>query len=207
MFSKSALLVFAAAALGACTHTQVQSAGGTLAPVTPATARLLPAGSELMVRTNSKLSGKDSHVGEEFSATVTDNLVAENGQIAVPEGAMVYGHITGMREAPHAGDPSVIKVDFDRLVVNGRSRAFNAKVVKVESPSVSNQTLKAAGIGAVAGAALGAIISGGEFGGIATGGALGAAAGTVISLGTNREPELPEGSRMTLRTQQSVNLR
>jgi hypothetical protein len=206
MIHKSAMLVLAAAALGACATTKVQSAGGTLPEVTPATARLLPAGSELHVRTNSKLSGKD-HVGEEFSATVSENLVAQNGQIAVPEGAMVYGHITGLRDAPHAGDPSVIKVDFDRLVVNGRSRSFNASVTKVEAPVASNQTLKKAGIGAAAGAVLGAIITGGDFGGIATGGALGAAAGTVISLGTDREPELPEGTRMTLRTQQAVTLR
>ena len=138
---------------------------------------------------------------------MTDNLVAQNGQVAVPEGAMVYGHITGLKDAPHAGDPSVIKVDFDRIVVNGRSRSFNASVTKVEPPSLSNETLKKAGIGAAAGAVLGAIVTGGEFGGIATGGAIGAAAGTVISLGTDREPELPEGTRMTLRTQQAVTLR
>jgi hypothetical protein len=207
VFHKSAMLVLAAASLAACAKTKVQSAPGTLAAVTPATSRMLPVGSELMVRTNSKLSQKNSHVGEEFSATVRENLVAQNGQIAVPEGAMVYGHITGFREAPHAGDPSVIKLDFDRLVVNGRSRPFDASVTKVETPAVSNETLKKAGIGAAAGAVLGAIVTGGEFGGIATGGALGAAAGTVISLGTDREAELPEGTRMTLRTTHQVTLR
>lgn len=206
MLQKTATLVLVAASLAACARTKVQSAGGTLAPVTPATARMLPAGSELIVKTNSKI-GEHSHVGEEFSATVTENLVAQNGQVAVPEGAKVYGHITALKEAPHAGDPSVIKVDFDRLVVNGRSRAFNASVVKAEPPALSSETLKKAGIGAAAGAVLGAIITGGEFGGIATGGAIGAAAGTVISLGTDREPELPEGTKLTLRTQQAVNLR
>jgi hypothetical protein len=168
---------------------------------------MLPVGAELMVRTNSKLSGKD-HVGEEFSAKVTENLVAENGQVAVPEGAEVYGHITGIRESSNSDQPSVIKINFDRLVFDGRSRAFDASVTKVEAPSVSNETLKNAGIGAAAGALLGGIISGGEFGGIATGGALGAAAGTVISLGMNRgEAELPEGTRMTLRTNREVTLR
>jgi hypothetical protein len=207
MLHKTALLVLAAATLGACARTSVQSAGGTLSPVTPVSARMLPAGSELKVRTNAKLSGKDNHIGDEFTATVTDNLIAENGEITVPEGAIVYGHITGLRSAPNAGDPSVIKVDFDRLVVNGRSRPFDASVTKVDAPSLSNETLKKAGIGAAAGAVLGAIISGGELGGIATGGALGAAAGTVISLGMDREPVLPEGTRMMLRTQEAVNLR
>jgi hypothetical protein len=167
---------------------------------------MLPTGSELSVRTNAKLSGKHNNVGDEFSVTVTDNLVARNGEVAVPEGAVIYGYITALKEAPHAGDPSVIRVDFDRIAVNGRSRSFNASVTKVEAPTV-NETLKDAGIGAAAGAVLGAIISGGEFGGIATGGAIGAAAGTVISLGMDREPELPEGTRMMLRTTQAVTLR
>jgi outer membrane lipoprotein SlyB len=206
MLQRTATLVLVAAALAGCARTKVQTAGGTLAAVTPATARRLPAGAEFTVRTNSKLSEKN-HVGEEFSATVTENLMAENGQVAVPEGAMVYGHITALKNAPKAGDPSVIKVDFDRLVINGRSRSFNASVVKVEPPNLSNETLKKAGIGALAGGVLGAIITGGEFGGIATGGAIGAAAGTVISLGTDREPELPEGSKLTLRTQEAINLR
>jgi len=206
MFHKSATLVLAAATLAACTKTKVQSAPGTLAVVTPATARMLPAGSELRVRTNSKLNARD-HVGDEFSVTVTDNLIAQNGQVAVPEGARIYGHVTGYRSAPNIGDPSVIKLDFDRLTFDGRSRSYDASVTRVETPAVSNRTLKAAGIGAAAGAVLGAIVTGGEFGGIATGGALGAAAGTVISLGTDREPELPEGTRMTLRTSRNVSLR
>jgi hypothetical protein len=207
MLHRSAILVLAAASLAACARTHVQTAAGTVAPaITPANTRMLPVGAELIVKTDEKLNEKD-HVGQEFSATVTENLHAQNGQIAVPEGAKVYGHITALKEAPHAGDPSVIKVDFDRLVVNGRSRPFNASVVKVEPPNLSNETLKKAGIGAAAGAVLGAIITGGEFGGIAAGGAIGAAAGTVISLGTDREPELPEGTRLTLRTTEKVQLR
>lgn len=206
MFHKSATLVLAAATLAACAKTKVQSAPGTLVEVTPATARMLPAGSQLRVRLNSKLSGRD-HVGDEFSATVTDNLVAQNGQVAVPEGAKVYGHVTGYRLAPNSDDPSVIKLDFDRLAFDGRSHSYDASITSVETPAVSNRTLKAAGIGAAAGGVLGAIITGGAFGGIATGGVLGAAAGTVISLGTEREGELPEGTRMTLRTSRNVSLR
>jgi outer membrane lipoprotein SlyB len=77
----------------------------------------------------------------------------------------------------------------------------------VRPPALKNETLEKAGIGAVAGAALGAIISGAALDKILLGGALGAAAGTVISLGTDREPELPEGTRMVLRTTRSVALR
>src|SRR5690348_6693746 len=130
MLRKSALLLAVASGLGACARTNVSSAGGDVGGAIPATARMLPAGTELEVRTNSKLSGKHNQVGDEFAVTVRDNVVAQNGQIAVPEGAMVYGHITALQEAPHAGDPSLIRVDFNRIVINGRSRPFNAAVTK-----------------------------------------------------------------------------
>ncbi|HEY9228716.1 MAG TPA: hypothetical protein VIP11_18840 [Gemmatimonadaceae bacterium] len=207
MIRNTAILLAVASTLSACARTKVSSAAGEVGAVTPATARSLPVGAELEVKTNSKLSGKHNKVGDQFSVTVRDNLMAQNGQVAVPEGSMVYGHITALKEAPKAGDPSLIRVDFDRIVVNGRSRPFNAMVTKVSAPATSSETLKKAGIGAAAGAVLGAIVSGGDFGGIAAGGAIGAAAGTVISLGTDREPELPEGTKMTLRSTQAVTLR
>ena len=206
MFHKSATLVLVAASLAACAKTHVQTAAGTVAPaVIPANTRMLPVGSELIVKTNKEL-GEKEHVGEEFSATVTENLVARDGHIAVPEGAKVYGHVTALRGV-HGDEPAVIKLNFDRLEVNGRSRPFEASVVAVEMPSRTNETLKKAAIGAIAGGALGAFITGGAFGGIATGGAIGAAAGTLVSLGLDHEHELPEGTRMTLRTTEKVQLR
>jgi len=206
MFRKTMVVLTVASALGACTRTHVSTAAGEVAPAVPATGARLPVGTELEVRTDSKLTGKHNRVGDKFAMTVRENLKAQNGDIAVPEGSMVYGHITALKEAPNAGDPSLIKVDFDRLVVRGRSHPFNAQVTKV-STTTSNETLKKAGIGAAAGAVLGAIVSGGDFGGIALGGAIGAAAGTVISLGMDRDPELPEGTKMTIRATQAVTLR
>lgn len=207
MFQKLAFPLAVAALLGGCARTKVSSAGGDVGTAIPATAASLPVGTELSVRTNSKISGKHNNVGDRFAVTVRDNVVARNGQIAVPEGAIIYGHITALKDAPHAGDPSLIRVDFDRITMHGRSHPFNATVTKVSSPPASSETLKKAGIGAAAGAVLGAIVTGGEFGGIALGGALGAAAGTVISLGMDRDPELPEGTAMTLRATQMVKLR
>ena len=207
MFRKTAIVLTVASVLGACARTKVATAGGDIAPAVPATGRMLPIGTDIEVRTDSKLSSKHNKVGDQFAMTVRDEVKAQNGEIAVPEGAMIYGHITAFKDAPHAGDPSLIKMDFDRIVVNGRSHPFNATVVKVSTPAASNETLKKAGIGAAAGAVLGAIVSGGDFGGIAVGGALGAATGTVISLGTDREPELPEGTKMTLRATKAVTLR
>jgi hypothetical protein len=205
MFRKFAL-IGAAVAVGACARTKVQTAGGELATAVPPNAHTLSAGTMIEVKTNAKL-GKDNKVGDAFSARVDDAVIARNGQTVIPEGAMVYGHITGLRNAPKTGEASVIRLDFDRIAFNQHTYPFDATVTEVKPPSLSNETLKKAGIGAAAGAALGAIISGGDLDKLLIGGALGAAAGTVISLGTDREPELPAGTKLHLRTSRTVALR
>lgn len=206
MIRKLTLIAAAVASVG-CARTSVQSAAGELGSAVPPNARRLTVGTMIEVKTNSKLGSKQNKIGDAFSATVTDAVMAQNGQTVVPEGSMVYGHITGLRNAPHAGDPSVIRVDFDKIAIRGRTYPFDASVSEVRPPATSNETLKKAGIGAAIGGALGAIISGGDLDKLLVGGALGAAAGTVISLGTDREPELPAGTKLELRTSENVNLK
>jgi hypothetical protein len=113
-----------------------------LPTVTPPNASRLPVGTEIEVKTNQAL-GKDSRVGSEFSMRVDDPVKAQNGETAVPEGAMVYGHISGLN-MNH--DPAVIRLDFDKLVVNGKSHPFNAQVTQVKTPAMSNQTLKSVAV-------------------------------------------------------------
>jgi hypothetical protein len=96
--------------------------------------------------------------------------------------------------------------------VNGASNPFYAKVtatnLETRGADTRNETLKKAGVGAAAGAVLGAILSGGELDKILIGGAIGAAAGTVISLGAGDvEGVIPAGSTMQLQTTRTVALR
>ena len=73
---------------------------------------------------------------------------------------------------------------------------------------IGTKTLRKAGIGAAAGAALCGILSGGDLDKILIGGALGAAAGTVISLGMGDvEGVLPAGTTMKLQTTRIVGPR
>jgi hypothetical protein len=206
MIRKLTMIAVAAAALAGCSRTYVETAGGELGSAVPPNASRLTVGTVIEVKTTSKL-GSHNGVGDTFSARVDDGVMAQNGQTVVPEGSMVYGHVTGLQNAPKAGEPSVIRVDFDKIAIKGRTYPFNASVTEVKTPAMSNETLKKAGIGAAIGGALGAIISGGDLDKLLVGGAIGAAAGTVISLGTDREPELPEGTKLHLRTSQTVALR
>lgn len=207
------VIIGAAAVLSACArNAQVQSSG-EVAPATPTSRNYLPAGTTLNARLNESLGTTSSKEGDRFTATVSDPVVATNGATAVPAGAILYGHVTGLHSATLPTDQSVIRLDFDSLSFNGRSYPFDASISNVAvrneaTNPTTNSTVRGAVTGAAAGAVLGAIISGGDLGKIISGGLLGAAAGTVISLGTGgTQSVIPSGSTMTVRSTQGVQLR
>ena len=207
------VMIGAAAVLSACAqNAQVQSSG-EVAPATPANRNYLPAGTTMSVRLNESLGTVSSKEGDRFTGTLIDPVVATNGATAVPAGALVYGHVTGLHSATLPTEQSVIRLDFDSLSFNGRTYPFDASIsnvtVKNEATNpTTSSTVKGAVTGAAAGAVLGAIVSGGDLSKIISGGLLGAAAGTVISLGTGgTQAVIPAGSTMTVRSTTGVQLR
>ncbi|HEX6967019.1 MAG TPA: hypothetical protein VF166_14600 [Gemmatimonadaceae bacterium] len=199
-----------ALAAGACSRPAQVTSGGEVAPEAPTNANMVPVGTTLQAKLNTTLGTQQSRVGDQFTATVTQPVVAQNGATVIPEGAIVHGEITGLHASQNVGDQAAIKLNFDSLEINGQNYPFNAKVtatnLKTQGQS-KNETLKNAGVGAVAGAALGAILGGGNLSKVALGGVLGAAAGTAISLGMGDvQAVLPAGSELTLQSTQEVAL-
>lgn len=197
---------------GCARQTRIESTGDVAISPSVADSRVLPSGATLDVRLDREIGTKVSKVGDTFSATVENAIVASNGQTVVPAGSKVYGKVTGLDNSDHAGEPAAIKVDFERIEINGQSHPLSAKVtatnLQTRGGDTRNETLRKAGIGAAAGAVLGAVLSGGELSKILVGGALGAAAGTAISLGVGDvEGVLPAGTKMTLQTTSTVALR
>ena len=185
------------------------SASGDVAPAVPASANTLPAGSTMTARLDQSLGTKSNKVGDQFTATTTQAVMAQNGQTVVPSGATVYGHVTGLHSPTVTGEQAVIRLDFDSIAISGRRYPFKASINSVavagQTTGSTSATVKSAGVGAAAGAALGAVLSGGELDKIITGGLLGAAAGTVISLGRGDvEAVLPAGSTLTVRSTEAV---
>lgn len=198
----------AAAALGACASGTQVSSGGEVAPATPINSNWLPAGTTLTARLDNSLS-TNNHDGDGFTATVADNVYAQDGSVAVPSGAVLHGTVTGAHGAKVPGEQNVIRLNFDELRMNGRTYPFSASISNVSVQNQSGSAAKDAAIGAAAGGVLGAVLSGGELSKIVTGGLLGAAAGTVISMGTGNGTQavIPAGSTMTVRSNQTVNIR
>jgi hypothetical protein len=187
---------------------QVVSAGDVSSDVIPATANVLPIGTVLEVQLDQPISAADSRVDDRFTAHVTTPVVAQNGAVVVPAGALVDGRVTGIEPSRDPTRPALIRLDFEALRVGDRRYPFTASVERTAIPGRSNDDLKKKAVtGAAVGGALGAVL-GRDLKGIVIGGAIGAAAGSLISLGTDRvEARLPEGTRLTLRNDRQVALR
>jgi hypothetical protein len=209
-----ALVVTAFAVTACASSPRVETAGGEVSTptTTPVNARTLPAGATMDVTLDQQLGTQSSHVGDRFSATLVNPVIAQNGRTTIPAGARVWGHVTGVTPSNNATETAALVLDFDSLAFNGRSYPFDANItatnLQTQGRPSTSETLKNAAIGAAAGAALGAILSGADRDKILIGAGLGAVAGTAISLGTKGENGvLPAGSRMTVQTTQSVALR
>jgi len=198
-------------ALGACGGGEFENGPGpTVQPAPLPSANAIPRGTVMNVRLNETLKAERGEVGERFNATVITPLETTDGRTVVPAGSIVSGVVTGVDPSTREGDVAAIRVKFDRIQIRDRTYPFTADVIETR-PRVTrdeSRILERAGIGAAAGAVLGAIVTGGELEGILVGGALGAGAGTIIALGVGDvDPELDEGSVLTLRTTRNVQLR
>lgn len=179
--------------------------------VVPSNASALPAGTRLEVRLDQELGTRSSTVGDEFTATVRAPVIAQNGDVVVPEGAKVIGRVSGLQRSERAGQAAAIRLEFQRLTFDGRTYPFEARIIATELEergATREETLRDAAAGAAAGAVLGAVIGEGQLQNILLGGAIGAAAGTVISLGMGDvDAVLPAGTEMQVQATQLVALR
>lgn len=192
------------AMLASCRSADVVSTRtSTIQPApAPADARMLPASSLLTVELDNTLSTRTSRIGDRFTARVINPIVAQNGAVVVPRGAVVRGTVTGLDRSERMGDQALIRVNLETLEFNGRSHPLSAEIVDTEARlDYERRTGRSAATGAAAGAILGAVLSGAELDNILRGAVLGAGAGTVISLGIGDvDATLPSGTDMTLRT-------
>jgi hypothetical protein len=211
MYRSIALTLITICAAGACSRAPLVGASGDVAPATPVNRNVLPVGTTMTARFDESISTSNRE-GDRFTATVTDPVYAQNGAVAVPAGAVLSGHVTGVHSGSVVGDQSVIRLNFDELSMNGRTYPFDGSISNVtvkQSNGTTSSTAKDATMGAAAGAVLGAVLSGGDLSRIIGGGLLGAAAGTVISMGQGggARAEIPSGSTVTVRATQPVQIR
>lgn len=146
----------------------------TPAPPPPPQKVTIPAGTTLAVRLVDAIDSERNQTGETFRATLNSPLSAD-GEIAIPSGYDVEGHLVDVKSAGKFAGQSVVVMQLDRISVGGRSYSVQTDQYKREGSSRGKNTAAKVGAGAAIGAIIGGIAGGGKGAGIgaAAGGGLG----------------------------------
>ncbi len=162
----------------------------------------LPVGTMMTARLNNVISTRTHAEGDRFTAVVVDALRGGEGQILVPAGTEVRGHVATARASSDSREESVLVLAFDALVLDGRELPFRATVLDANvSGAAGASGARSAGTvatGAAAGAILGQIL-GRDTRSTVAGAAVGAVAGAGIAMTTrDGHAEVPEGTTLRL---------
>lgn len=152
----------------------VQVVPSTPPPPPPPQKVTIPAGTTLAVRLVDPIDSEKNQPGETFRATLNSPLAVE-GEIAIPAGYDVEGHLVDVKSAGKFAGQSVVILQLDRISVSGKSYSIQTDQYKRQGSSRGKNTAEKVGAGAAIGAIIGGIAGGGKGAGIgaAAGGGLG----------------------------------
>lgn len=148
----------------------VSSVPSTPPPPPPPRKVTIPAGTTLAVRLVDSIDSETSQQGQTFHATL-DSPLAVDGEVAIPSGYDVEGHLVEVKSAGKFAGQSVVALQLDRISAGGKYYSLQTDQYRRQGSSRGKNTAAKVGAGAGIGAIIGAIAGGGK------GAAIGAAAG------------------------------
>ena len=156
----------------------------------------LPEGASFALILDTAVSSATSKSGDLVVARLAED-VRVGEKVAVPAGTEVRGRVTAAAPSGHVKGLARLAFDFDTLVLKGRNHSIDTKAVDITARNTHQKDAATIGIGAGAGAIVGAIVDGKKGAGI--GALIGGATGTGVMLtNTGKEVELGAGTRVTV---------
>ena len=155
----------------------VQTAPPPPPPPPPPQKVTVPQGTVLSVRLVDPIDSEKNQAGDAFHATLNHPL-AINGDVVVPSGSEVQGHLVDVKSAGKFAGASLVVMQLDSISSGGQSYNIQTDQYKKQGSSRGKNTAEKTAVGAGVGALLGALIGGGK------GAAIGAAAGGGVGAGS-----------------------
>jgi len=182
-------------------------------PVVPATPPppvakkvTVPSGTSMAIRLLDPIDSEKAQPGETFRATL-DAPLPSDGDLAVPSGYDVKGHVEDVKSAGKFAGQSLLVLQLDSISVSGKLYGIEADPYRRQGSSRTKNTAEKVGAGAVIGAIIGGIAGGGKGAGIgaAAGGGVG---GGVQAAGKGQQIHLPSETvlNFTLRSPLTVTV-
>jgi hypothetical protein len=178
----------------------VQSAAAASQPAQPSSAPLqltVPAGTDLSIRVNQRISVKTSRTGDRFSGEVVEPVV-QGGTVVIPRGTPVSGRVDASHRRGHFKGSSILELRLTSMTLNGNQYGIDTHDNVRTKRGKGRRSSGFIGGMTGAGMLIGGIATGGV--GLAIGGAAGAGAGTLIAGTTgNRDIVIPAESIVRFR--------
>ena len=169
--------------------------------------RVVPAGTEVSVRTNETIESLTATEGRTYSATVARDIVDNNGTVLIPRGSDAQLVIRNVSQGGTVSGPE-LTLDVQSVTVGGRRYLVSTQDVQQgsqEGIGKNRRTAEMVGGGAALGTLLGAIAGGGK--GAVIGAIAGAAAGGAVQVLTKgKQISVPSETLLTFRLDQAVRL-
>jgi hypothetical protein len=137
---------------------------------------IIDQGTQLAVRLVDPIDSEKNQTGDVFHATI-NAAITSDGELAVPAGAEVTGHLVDVKSAGKFKGQSAVVLQLDSLSVGGRTYTLQTDQYRKEGSSRGKNTAEKVGGGAIIGGIIGAIAGGGK------GAAIGTAAGAGVGAG------------------------
>ncbi len=146
------------------------STPSTPPPPPPPQKVTIPSGTTLAVRLIDTIDSETAQQGQTFHATL-DSPLAVDGEVVLPAGYDVEGHLVEVKSAGKFAGQSVVALQLDRIAAGSKYYSIQTDQYRRQGSSRGKNTAAKVGTGAAVGAIIGAIAGGGK------GAAIGAAAG------------------------------
>ena len=182
---------------------QKPSPSGTEAPA--AAPVHIPAGTNLAIRVDQRISVKTSHAGDAFTGEVVDPVATAEGNILVPKGTSVGGVVVAAKARGRFKGASELELRLTSMTLNGTRYPLRTADLAQHKKGKGKRSAALIGGGTGLGMLIGGIATGGTgllIGGLAGGGAGTAAAG----LTGNRDLEIPAESIVHFKLSEDVVL-
>jgi hypothetical protein len=169
--------------------------------------RTLPAGTDLVIRTNETIQSESAAEGRTYSAQLEKDVTDSTGTVVIPRGSQANLIVTSVEDAGTLNEAEVA-LSIQSVIINGRRYLVNTAPLEQSSREgigKNRRTAEMVGGGAAIGTVIGAIAGGGRgalIGAII--GAVGGGAAQVLTKG--KKVSVPAESVLTFRLDQPVRL-
>jgi len=165
------------------------------------------AGTKVHATLDAPIHSRHNTAGETVTATVSDAVKNEKGQIVIPEGATITFRIAAIHESENKGDPGLLRLEPEQLNAEGKSYPLVASVISMQRQLVGRKTnvndVAKVGVGVGAGALVGGLVAGTK--GAVIGGVAGGAIGTQRAIETkDRDVYVAKGSTVVISLKQKI---